>query len=312
MTDLIRYTGDRLARATLWTDLDAAERRRRAVAACRDRSETELWSLLEAHLTLYGKAGARVSPNTVDTYRVALRVLLDTWSGVNLLHPDRDTAATLVRQWEADGASPSTISVRLAAARALYRALRWARAIDTDPLADVRPARDPTPAHEKRQPYPDAAIEALLAVATTSDRLLLLLGAHAGLRVSEILALRWEDIDLDRRVLTVLHGKGGKRRTVHLSRTLAGELLLCEPRIGRVVPYRTDQQARNRIRTLCEHTGTTYRGLHALRHSCGTRLYRETGRLEDAQHQLGHSDISTTAVYAKYADDALRTSVGEW
>ncbi len=61
-----------------------------------------------------------------------------------------------------------------------------------------------------------------------------------------------------------------------------------------------------------EEAGIPYRGIHALRHTCGTRLVRETGNLEMAARHLGHSSIETTRVYAKWSDEGLNNTVGGW
>ena len=48
----------------------------------------------------------------------------------------------------------------------------------------------------------------------------MLLGAHAGLRVSEMTALKWQDVNLSEAVLRVVAGKGGKTARVYLTPTL--------------------------------------------------------------------------------------------
>jgi integrase/recombinase XerC len=265
------------------------------------------------HLQLYGKAGTKASAYTLRNYRQAVSALLRDWQEVNLLHPRREDAALLLRRWESAGAAHSTVTVRLAGVRSLYAALRWTECTNADPFKDVHPAADHTPAHAKRQPYDDGSIERLLAVAQGDDRFLVLLGAHGGLRAAEILAIRWDHIDLDAGMLTVIHGKGGKRRRVTISRSLLAALTDQPEKSGFVIAtYRTTETARARMKALCQKAGTRYLAIHSLRHACGTRIYRATGKLEDAQHHLGHSDISTTAVYAKWSDDAVKNSVGNW
>jgi integrase/recombinase XerC len=54
------------------------------------------------------------------------------------------------------------------------------------------------------------------------------------------------------------------------------------------------------------------KGLHALRHTAGTRIVRQTGNLATAARLLGHSQVSTTEIYAKHADEALRRVVEDW
>ncbi len=314
--------GGSLERAAMWQMLPLDERRRRAVEACVAHDAAALWRLTEVWTTLHGRAGALVSPHTRKNYRHGVETLVATWRQENLLRPARDAAALWLRQLEAGGLKPATVQIRLAAARALYGALRWAGATDVDPFDGVRVAADPTPAWEKRAPYSAAELDALLAVAQGEDRALVLLAGHGGLRVSECLALEWTDVELPQRRLVVARGKGGKRRTVPLSGTLLTALRAIRPPDGRgyVLPYRSDFPARERIKRLAaaarlldaKEPGIPYRGIHALRHTCGMRLVRETGNLEMAARHLGHSSIETTRVYAKWSDEGLNSTVGGW
>jgi len=299
------------------------ERRRRAMEACRDHDTAALWELTDAHLTLHGKAGARVSPHTRDAYRRGVVVLVAAWRQETLLRPRRNAAALWLRQMEADGLMPSTVKVRLAAARALYAALRWAGATEADPLRDVRGAKDPVAPWEKRQPYEEDEIRTLILFSTGDDQALILLGAHAGLRVSEMLALRWDDIDLGRHQLVVRAGKGGKPRTVAMSRSLTAALANLRETgervvgnegngAGYVLPYRAAISARRRLALVCAQAGVKSKGIHSLRHAAGTRVVQETGSLEEAAHHLGHASIETTRVYAKWSNKKLKATVGEW
>lgn len=312
--DLVKHTHTRLTHLESWTSLGATERRRRAVEAANGRDAGELWSLTRAYATLHGESGAKGSRHTERAYEKGVRDLVEAWAGENLIRPDRDAAALYVRRLEDAGRSASTIRVRLAAARMLYRALRWAGVTEAAPFEGVRPAKDSTAPWDKRQPYSEGELEALLQQAGTVDRALLLLGAHAGLRVSEATALEWGDVDLAGRVLTVRSGKGGKSGRVVMSKTLAealNDLRQASPE-ERPLPF-TPTRARQRLEALCRRAGVPYRGVHALRHYAGTRAAREHGgNLEPVARHLRHSSLETSRIYAKWSDETLRRSVGEW
>ncbi len=312
---LVPERGTGLAGARTWATILDDERRRRAVAACQDHDAAVLWELTDAWLTLHGRAGATVSAHTRSNYHRGVAALVAAWRQENLLRPRRDAGALWLREMEDAGLAPSTIKVRLAAARALYAALRWAGATERDPLRDARPARDPVPPWEKRQPYADNEVAALLAHAEGSDRVLVLLGAHAGLRVSEMLALQWADVNLRRGELRVRRGKGGKPRTVAMSGTLAAALRSAAPSDapdGYILPYRTRVQAWRRLALVCDRAGVDHKGVHSLRHFAGTRVVRETQSLEEAARHLGHASIETTRAYAKWSDTRLKATVGAW
>ncbi len=74
------------------------ELRRLAAEAARDRNEEALWALTEAHLTLHGSAGSRVSRHTLSAYRRGLKDLLIAWQGENLLRPRRNAGVLWVRE----------------------------------------------------------------------------------------------------------------------------------------------------------------------------------------------------------------------
>ncbi len=184
-----------------------------------------------------------------------------------------------------------------------------------DPLADVRAAPDRTPAHEKRQPMAPSELAALLTVATApADRVLILLAGHAGLRAGELTALCWEDVDLPAQRLVVLAGKGGTRRTVGLSKSLTTALAAQrpEPATGLVLGLPSRFAAWRRLRVLAARAGVPARGVHALRHTAGTRLYREQRDLALVAAHLGHAGLDTARIYAKLAADDVERAVADW
>ncbi|WP_026299011.1 tyrosine-type recombinase/integrase [Deinococcus aquatilis] len=309
---LVRFQGDALASARGWTDLTSEERRRRAIVAAQQLDAAMLWSLTEAHTSLYGSAGAGLSARTARAYREGIGKLLQhaDRTGFSLIRPERDAGSLYIRSLEVTGLSPSSIRVQLAAARALFRALRWAGATALDPFSDAKPVQDKTAPWDKRQPYTDHEVQALLKMAAPRDQALILLCAHGGLRIEEALMLTWNDVDLPAGVLTVQHGKGGKTRRVTLTRTLITALQVL-PREGLVIGG-TQTAARQRLQVIAKRAETRYRGWHAFRHYAGTRLVRQTGSLEYAARHLGHSSIETTRVYAKWSDQALDDALAGW
>jgi integrase len=309
------FKGEALDGARQWAGLNPEERRRRAVLAAQHLDKAALWSLTEAHTFLYGTAGGALSPLTVKSYRVGVNRFLKhaERDGVSLIRPDRDAGPLYARTLETQGLAPGTVRARLAAVRALYRALRWAGVTESDPFSDTRPAKDKTAAWDKRQPYEEAEVAALVEAAGPRDRALILLCAHGGLRIAEALALAWGDVH--GQTLTVQHGKGDKLRQVECSPRLQAALTAARPDPAdpaTLVIGSTQTSARERLRSLANRAGVTYRGWHAFRHYAGTRLVRQTGSLEHAARHLGHSSIETTRIYAKWSDRALTAALADW
>jgi len=320
-----------------WSDMPADARRRRAMAAALAHDTDALWSLADAYLTLKGRVGAGTSEKTRARYREAITHLIADWSTVSMLQPDASTDADAGAAWVATlqagtggraGYQPSTVQVHLAAGRLLYRALRWARATAADPFGETRAPRDGTAAWEKRAAYGEDEVSALLAVidrheaeggpaARTMarlDRVLVLLGAHGALRASEMLGLRWSDINMATKELVITHGKGDRARTVVLSKGLRAALTAVprEQRGEYVLPYRSRQSGWYRIKKIAQEAGVAERGLHSLRHTAGTRLYGQTHDLLQVAAQLGHAHVETSRTYAKRDRSELHQSVGEW
>ncbi|MBS3967730.1 MAG: site-specific integrase [Truepera sp.] len=330
--------GDQVGRARFLASLSTADLRRLAVRAANERDFETLWQLTEAHLTLHGESGALVSVNTYKAYRRGVKDLLAAWQGENLLRPGRDAAAVWLRTMECRGRKPATVRVKIAAGKALYKALRWAGATEAEPFADAKAAKDKTAPWERQGAYSQLEVTRLLAVADPVTRALILLGAHAGLRISEMLALRWSEVDLVNRKLVVLHGKGDKKRTVNLSKTLSealGQLVrpphpACAPAVhsqgqdlgvggpahklqdGWVLPFRSRLSARERLARTCRAAGVRFQGLHALRHAAGTLLQRQTGDITKVADHLGHATLDMARNYAKADDRALKAVVDEW
>ncbi len=333
-SSVVLPTASLLETATLWATLNPEERRRRAAQAARDRDVPTLWSLTEAHLTLHSSRGAMLSHHTRRSYRYGVQGAIIALEGESILNPSNNWGVlyrakltskpqtTVVHRKNPTRVSdnppaPSTATVRLAAARALYAALRWSGASSADPLKDVPGVRDPTKPWEKREAYSDKDLARLLEVADPREKLIVLLGAHAGLRAADIAALERSDVDLSNHKLRVKHGKGGKARTVTLSDSLLEAVMGFTPMHRKPTLLGVGEQRLWQIMTaLCARASNVEQtikplGVHSLRHSSGTRLYLETGDLMLVRDHLGHSSVSTSERYAK-GDQRLKETVSHW
>ena len=211
------------------------------------------------------------------------------------------------------------MQVKLAAGRQLYKALRWSGATRATPFADVSPAPDGVPAWAKRDAYRTLEVDLLLAYADApADKLVVLLGAHAGLRVSEMARLTWDAVDLAAGRLRVA-GKGGKVARVATSRRLRRVLEQlaagphCGPREAFVLPFGADR-ARQRLKALCASAEVRYeaRAVHGLRHASGTRVYELTGDIVKVADHLRHGDVKTSMGYAKRHEGASQAIIEDW
>lgn len=340
--------GSRLQRASRLQRLSDDALRRFAVTAAAERDVPALWELVEAHVTIRGSKGVATSPNTLRAYRRGVIELVAAWQGENLLRPARDAGPEYVqrllagertglpeqadhrpargRRVKQGPLSHATVSLRVAAARALYDALAWAQATDVDPFRDVRIGKAPAAldAAPASRVYTAGELTALLTAARDQqETVIVLLGSHAGLRVGEMLRLAWVDVDLRGAELLVRHGKGGKTASVALSPRLAGALAsykraaaaALDPAVRErvcVLELRSQYGVFNRLRRLCLVADVTFKGVHALRHSAGTRLYQQTGDLGQVQDHLRHATLDMARRYARSDRRRLRTSLDDW
>ncbi|ENO97863.1 integrase family protein [Thauera phenylacetica B4P] len=152
------------------------------------------------------------------------------------------------------------------------------------------------------------------AAANLRTRTLLMTAYAAGLRVSEVCALRVADIDSapDRMCIRVVAGKGGKDRYTLLSPSLLEALRvywrICKPRVW-LFPRATDaaqpfdissaQRAYYRARDRAGITKTG--GIHTLRHAFATHLLEAGIDLATLAKLLGHGHLSTTQRYLHLA-----------
>ncbi len=160
-------------------------------------------------------------------------------------------------------------------------------------------------------------VRVLEAAPSLRDKLLLGLMYAGGLRVSEVVRLRWHDVDLDRKQLRIRLGKGRKDRMATLPQCLeptlgslkklagAKDFLFAGARPGRYVSKRTVQRAMARAVAIAgiEKRATP----HTLRHSFATHLLENGTDIRFIQALLGHARLETTVIYTKVARTVART-----
>lgn len=228
--------------------------------------------------------------------------------------------------------SKGTLNLRMAGLRQFYKALAWAEV--ATPPKHIRGIKDPTPPDERRPALPEEDYKKLVrhirqkpGIIAKRDLLLVRLAGECGLRLAELVGLRLGDVDTERRQLKVL-GKGKKQRTVPYPKTWEPEvrewLTLRElGRVGdddhlflRALPKPNKQGkvlgdglSRRGVQAILQryYADLEIKGfaVHSLRHTCGVRFYRGSRDLGLTARLLGHSNINTSAIYAKVGVDEV-------
>ena len=286
------------------------------------------------HLRLNENASAhtvRAYDSDLSQYLVFLASHVGTRvSELGAEHLDHLGARAFIADLHKRGNSKSSAARKLSAIRAFGRYLRREGAIEGDPAALVG-----TPKREQRIPNHLAVQEmsTLLDAPDTSDPLgrrdkaILELFYASGLRLSELVGLDLDDVNLSGRVVRVL-GKGRKERIVPFNTTAAAALRawLADRSAFAAPPLRRDAPARRGaapsrrprdplflnyqggrlstrsvdklVRRYVAETSTRM-GIspHALRHSFATHLLEAGADLRAIQELLGHARLSTTQRY---------------
>jgi integrase len=152
------------------------------------------------------------------------------------------------------------------------------------------------------------------------------LAGEAGLRVGEVRALRWDDVDMKAGTITVARQrrqgeegttKGGTRRTLPMTGTLLGALRSLDSiRKGYVIcnlddgTPKTDGQTGAALRTIYEGAGLPERdgAWHLLRHSFGTHAALFAVNPWTLMRWMGHKRIDETMIYVHFAESHKRST----
>jgi integrase/recombinase XerD len=224
--------------------------------------------------------------------------------------------------------APSSVARMLVSVRAFYRFLVREEKISSDPTARVG-----TPKKPRSIPtaIPLEDVESLIELPEDDllgrrDRALLETLYGAGLRISELVGLDLDDIDIDDGSMLIRSGKGGKGRRVPIGREARGALsrylvrsrpelvrrsaagaaagaVFLNARGGRL----SRQGCWKILKAYARAAGLEGRvSPHTLRHSFATHMLDAGADIRAVQELLGHASLATTQVYTLVSDSRLR------
>jgi integrase/recombinase XerD len=284
-------------------------------------------ALVDAYLS-HLAVERRLSPNTVESYARDLSQLQKFAAGLERPVEDLDRRGleALVRQLMGEGRSPASVARAVACFRGFYRFLVISGHRTVNPADDLQ-----APKAWKTLPkfLSVEDVDKLLAAPDVSvprglrDRALIEVLYATGLRVTELISLKPQDVNLESGYLTTI-GKGRKERLVPLGDEAVSWVLryLKESR-----PLLLKKRTSTRLFVNARGgTGLTRVGFwkilkaygrqsgvtgalspHVLRHSFATHLLERGADLRAIQMMLGHSDLSTTQIYTHILEARLRT-----
>jgi integrase/recombinase XerD len=272
---------------------------------------------------LRGERG--LSPNTVAAYRRDLTQLLDFLAASGIEEARAITSGTVMAfqsRLMRENMAATSIARKISAIRTFLAFACREGAIDR-PIVDLETPKTP---HRLPSAMTPAEVERLLAQPDIStpdglrDRAMLELLYATGLRVSELVGLRLENVRMSGSFLRCV-GKGSKERVVPIGATAIewvqryldegrarhrgtretttlfltsrGKAMTREAFWARIKEYARDAGIRRKVSP------------HTLRHSFATHLLQGGADLRSIQEMLGHANIATTQIYTRVDDSHL-------
>ena len=259
-----------------------------------------------------------LSQNTIDAYRRDLYAFAETEDTNDINSVDRTSLSTYIRILKEHNYAPTSVIRKVASIRGFFK---WAAAmsiIKKNPASSLEQPKVP-----QRLPKVVSLkeIEEMLhSNLTPLQALIMELLYSCGLRVSELVSLKINDIDINSKYVRCF-GKGSKERIIPVGK-------IAVEKLKNYLPHRELIMTKynlNSKKLLINDSGRFInrqdvynfihkRGLmihknispHTLRHSFATHLLENGADLRVVQELLGHSDVSTTQLYTHISKKHLK------
>ena len=219
--------------------------------------------------------------------------------------PEDVTTEQIVQAFARQQWKPETRKAYRNTISSFFRWLHKSGRRSDDPSLNVPRVKKP---HAHPRPCPDRYIAAAMKMATTSERLMIRLGAECGLRRGEIARVHSDDVVADSAGRSlIVRGKGDKQRIVPLPDDLAGIIMDARGYLfpGRFGGHVEESYIGDHISRLLPDGYAA----HTLRHRFATTAYAATHDLFVVAELLGHESVETTEHYVAMPDGRLREAM---
>jgi site-specific recombinase XerD len=211
---------------------------------------------------------------------------------------------------------PITVNYELDLLKAFFKRAIKDNYIKENPLDDIERLKVTS-----KQPrfFAEEELREILIHCEKRDYPVFLALTSTGMRLGELINLEWEDVDLERRAITIRvkdfwEPKNSKPRAIPMTNKLV-EVLKELQRGSRWVfaAKKGTQLNRNHLRErlvkLCMNIGIEPGNIHTFRHTFASHLIMKGVDLPTVQKLMGHSDIKTTMIYAHLAQEHLQGAI---
>ncbi len=267
----------------------------------------------------------KLSENTLQSYKRDIIQFEEYLSNnrINYAKIDQEGISNYLKYLQEIGKKTSTISRSLASIRSFYQFLIRTRKIKRDPTEDIQ-----SPKVEKRIPSVLTAQEVELLLNQpkdvdlkgTRDKAMLEFAYATGMRVTEIISLNIDNVNLETGYVTCV--TGSKTRNIPLgTMSLSALKEYIEQARGLLIKNdkekalfvningkRLTRQGFWKIVKYYKEQAHITKDItpHVLRHSFATHLLQNGADLKSIQTMLGHSDISSTQIYIQFQDSGIK------
>ncbi|EPA00082.1 Integrase, site-specific recombinase [Indibacter alkaliphilus LW1] len=271
----------------------------------------------------------RASTHTVLAYKTDLEQFSEFVSTAFGLEDIGNAEHSEIRAWVIDlvdsGLNPNSINRKIATLRSYYKFLMRSGIISKDPTYKIRALKT-----AKRLPefVQEEAIEKILDEAVYEvgfdgqrDKMVMEFLYLTGVRLSELISIRWKDINLEEGSIKVL-GKRKKQRIIPLTNTLKRNIILYKKVFEEtfsniqesdyfIVNINKEQAYPMKIYRIVRHyldlfAQTSKRSPHLLRHTFATHLLNKGADLNAVKDLLGHANLAATQVYTHNSMEKLK------
>lgn len=256
----------------------------------------------------YSKANKAPSTDCRDQF--SINNLTEAFEGKYLF----DITTEMIEKYKAnrlEKVEPATVNRELACLKHMYtKAVEWGY-VKMNPAKGVKRLKEPP----GRIRYLKAdEINALLSCCSTHLRPLVVTALNTGMRRGELRSLRWPQVDLENRKLTVINTKNNESRIIPINQTLYRELSdLSKKPEGEYVFYsrygRPYRDAKEGFAAAVKRAKIEDFRFHDLRHTFGSHLVMQGVDLRTVQQVMGHKDIKMTMRYSHLSPEYVHEAI---